>query len=245
MLSASKALVKNNQVRPGQQVPIITKQPPAHSADDSSVELLSTAELSQLAVAKQKQEQAIDQTRSKILAEAKAQALAIKQQAQQEGQQAGYQLGLAQGKVAGQQQAAALIEQAKLNLQQAITTANQFQSEQQSRIEAWGIAIAEKILHQQLDLHPEEVQALIQPILLKIAQPQELVIVKAHSRYHDVLTTYLTRQQQELPQLHFLVMDDDQLGAQKLILESDEALVTCDVHEELEKLKHALSEVDS
>jgi hypothetical protein len=59
-------------------------------------------------------------------------------------------------------------------------------------------------------------------------------MVWANSAYHEALTTKLEQIKGEIPDLRYIIFDDDSLSALQLRVESNESVVDIDIKKELQ-----------
>jgi hypothetical protein len=59
-------------------------------------------------------------------------------------------------------------------------------------------------------------------------------MVWANSAYHESLTTKLEQVKEEIPDLRYIIFDDDSLNALQLRVESNESVVDIDIKKELQ-----------
>jgi len=116
--------------------------------------------------------------------------------------------------------------------------------EQKESIVKYGIKLAEVLLQAELKQEPKRILALLEPILFELEKPDQVIIIKAHSRYHQALNQRLEIMKQN-SNVRYAILDDNSLDLDKVTVESDEALLTLDIHEELDNYFKALIEKET
>lgn len=235
-------VVKQGALLNGKKAPIVTAQPKKqHKKADLLADGNLTPEELELKRQTKRQEAKLNQLRSEII----SQAQQIKDQAQQtgfeSGQKAGYEAGYQEGLTEGNKVAAEIINQAQANLEAANKEVKDFVQTEKQAIINYGIKMAEVLLKSELKADSSKILALLEPILFELEKPDQVIIVKAHSRYHQDLNQRLEIMKQN-SNVRYAILDDNSLGVDKVVVESDEALLTLDIHEELENYFKALIE---
>lgn len=239
-------VVKQGALLNGKKAPIVTAQPKKHhqQADLLADGNLTPEEL-ELKRQSKRQEAKLNQLRSEIISQAQAEGQQIKDQAHQagfeSGQKAGYEAGYQEGLTEGNKVAAEIVNQAQANLEAANKEVKDFVQTEKQAIINYGIKMAEVLLKSELKADSSKILALLEPILFELEKPDQVIIVKAHSRYHQDLNQRLEIMKQN-SNVRYAILDDNSLGVDKVVVESDEALLTLDIHEELENYFKALIE---
>ena len=237
-------VVKQGALLNGKKASIVTtqpkKQPP--QADVFADGSLSPEEL-ELKRQSKRQEAKLNQLRSEIISQAQTEAKQIREQAHQtgfeSGQKAGYEAGYQEGLTEGNKVATEIVNQAQANLEAANKEVKDFVQTEKQAIINYGIKMAEVLLKSELKADSSKILALLEPILFELEKPDQVIIVKAHSRYHQDLNRRLEIMKQN-SNVRYAILDDNNLGLDKVVVESDEALLTLDIHEELDNYFKAL-----
>lgn len=185
-------------------------------------------------------QQKLKQLKEEMLATAEQEAEKLKQTAYETGLQAGKTAGYAAAKKEGQEQMAVLVQQAKENVWHSVTEAEHYSQEKQTEFSQFAVKLAEVLLKTQLELQPEKITTLLAPLLFELEQPDQVILVWAHSQYHAALTQKLTQIKQEVPDFRFIIFDDDSLANLQLKVESNEKVIQIDLHRELQKFLQEL-----
>ena len=127
-----------------------------------------------------------------------------------------------------------LVKQAQDNVEQSLAESKQYLAEKQDEITSFAVQLAETILKTQLELTPEKITAILSPLLFELEKPDEVLMVWANSAYREALTTKLEQIKGEIPDLRYIIFDDDSLSALQLRVESNESVVDIDIKKELQ-----------
>ena len=185
-------------------VPQIKKQDPQLTALDAKLAHQTAA-----------YQQKLKQLKAEMLVDAKQKAAEIKQEAYDSGYAQGKKDGYQEAVTKGQQKMAPLVKQAQDNVEQSLAESKQYLAEKQ-------------------ELTPEKITAILSPLLFELEKPNEVLMVWANSAYHESLTTKLEQVKEEIPDLRYIIFDDDSLNALQLRVESNESVVDIDIKKELQ-----------
>ena len=248
--SNHSSIVKNSAVKPGEGKEIVTKVEVPQVIDPKEAELLSEEERrfaknnQRLAKIELEHKQKLAQMEKDSLAKAKKEAEVIQQKAQEQGYKAGQHQGYQDGYQAGLNEAQKIIDQEQKNLNQTTADCQRLAQEKEAQMREFSIKMAEVLLKKQLELKPEMIVDVINPVLVEFEKPDEMLIIRANSRYHEPLSDRMEKMHQEIPNLRYSVLDDDALGLGEVKLESNESFVTVDIQKELELFLQSLDEKD-
>ena len=204
-------------------VPQIKKQDPQLTALDAKLAHQTAA-----------YQQKLKQLKAEMLVDAKQKAAEIKQEAYDSGYAQGKKDGYQEAVTKGQQKMAPLVKQAQDNVEQSLAESKQYLAEKKDEITSFAVQLAEIILKTQLELTPEKITAILSPLLFELEKPNEVLMVWANSAYHESLTTKLEQVKEEIPDLRYIIFDDDSLNALQLRVESNESVVDIDIKKELQ-----------
>jgi flagellar assembly protein FliH len=175
----------------------------------------------------------------KITSQAQKAAEKLKQKGYQEGytagKEAGYQDGYQQGSKEGRLLAEKLTNQAKQNFQNSLTRANQYTTDKQNEIVTFAVKMAEILIKKELDLEPAVIKEILKTMLLKIKKTDQMLIIRAHPRYHQQLEKQLRLEKKNLPNLRYLILDDFDKSEYQVTVETDGAILSFDLARELER----------
>lgn len=239
-------------------IPVKKEPEPTVNKNKSQIQQLSK---------EQKQLQKVEEMKATILQEANAEAERIKQtalteaaqlkqnaeseaellrtEAQQtglaEGYDQGYQQGHNEGTQAAKQESEELFAQAKHSLQEAIESSKVYVQEKRQEIVQLSVEMAQELIQTKLELDKATILQIVEPILIKLEKPDQLLVIRANERYYDLLVEKMEAKKQEMPFLRFLVLKDALMGPYDLSVESDEALATFELEKELQRFLKQLT----
>lgn len=178
--------------------------------------------------------QELKQLKAEMLKTAQQEAEQVKDEAYQAGYHEGETNGYAEARKKGQQQMDVLIKQAQENVLQSVEEVQEYKTEKQSEIKQFAIRMAEVLLKTQLELQPEKIVSVLAPLLFELEKPDEVILLWANSQYHAALDKKLTEIKSEVPDLRYIIFDDDNLDTLQLKIESNEKVLAVDLQQELE-----------
>ncbi|KRM05951.1 MAG: FliH/SctL family protein [Liquorilactobacillus ghanensis] len=240
-LSAKSILKQAAVAESGQAKAIITKQPQKEKSATADEKLwLEDGTLNpQTNLISSEKKVELKSIRQQVLDQAHQDAEKLKKQGYQAGnaagQKAGYQAGYQKGLAAGQKLAEQLTVQAKQNVKYSLTAAHDYVVDKQAELMKFAVEMAEVLVKRKLDQDPAAISALLEPMLLKMQQPEQLLTIHAHPRYHQQLERQMKLEKQKLPGFRYLILDDADKSAYQVSVESDEGLTSFDLAQELER----------
>lgn len=173
----------------------------------------------------------------KVIVQAKKAAEQLKQKGYNDGfakgKKTGYQEGYQNGSQEGRALTEKLTKQAEQNLQTALNAANQYSVTKQNELIDFAMKMAEILIKKKLDLDPATIKNILQPLLLKIRQPDQMLIIKAHPRYHQQIEKQMKIELNKLPNMRYLILDDFEYSAYQVTVETDAAVLSFDLEKEL------------
>lgn len=113
--------------------------------------------------------------------------------------------------------------------------------EKQQELLQFSVQMAQELIRTQLDFDDATILNIIEPILLKLEKPEQLLVVRANEKYHDLLVEKMETKKQEMPSMRYLVLKDATMDPYNLTVESEEALATFDLEEELHRFLQQLA----
>jgi flagellar biosynthesis/type III secretory pathway protein FliH len=269
---ASKMQWSNNSLLKGSAIDksttaksIVTTRPIIPEKKEPEFNLTKNKTRAQQLSKEQRQLQQLEEMKAKILQEAHEEAKRIKQtalleaaQIEQEAENVqiqAHQLGLAEGHEQGfqqgheegmkkvQEEAEHLFIQAKESLQEAIESSAIYVQEKRQEIIQLSVEMTQELIQTKLEIDNETILKIVEPILIKLEKPDQLIVIRANARYYDLLIEKMESRKQEIPFLRFLVLKDELMGPYYVSVESDEALVTFELEKELKRfLKQLIKE---
>lgn len=181
--------------------------------------------------------------RQQIMTKAQEAAEALKSQAFTEGQAAGYEDGYQEGKLAGDQMAQQISFEAEQNYAAAQAEIATYLRDKEAEIVAFAVEMAGEIVKKQITLDETTIGTILAPILMNLAQPDQLVTVTANPVHHDILAAKLDDKKNEIPNFHYLIIDNMQFELTDLKVETSDTLVVFDLETELKNLLKQLQKV--
>lgn len=253
MMLSSSSLVKANQVVSSIPSKIIATEIPTNHAVGDWHKVNNQ-------FSKERQEHfehelaKIEEQKFKILQEALAEAEQIKQKAYDEGyqlgemagNQQGYQTGYNEGYQKGYQEAKIetdnLLLQAKDSYQTALESSKQYIKEKEQQLIEASVQMTELLIEQSLKMDPEVVLSIVNPILVDLEQPDQLVTIRCHMNYVPLFTERLEKMKQEILNFRYVVLKDASMSPTELIVESENQRIELDVKQELQALLAKIKE---
>lgn len=167
------------------------------------------------------------------------------QQALESGQQQGYQAGYDQGYQVGMDQAKTAAEnifvQAQSSLEEALEMREEYIREKQQEIIQLSVEMAQALIQTQFDFDENTIVNILEPILLKLEKPDQLIVIRANEKYYSLLLEKMDEKKRDFPSTRYLVLKDTMMEPYNLTVESDEALITFDLETELKKFLKQLA----
>ena len=253
MMLSSSSLVKANQVVSSIPSKIIATELPTNPAVNDWHKVNNQ-------FSKERQEHfehelaKIEEQKFQILQAAMQEAEQIKQKAYEEGYQLGEMAGSQQGYQAGyndgyqkgyqeaKEETEALLQEAKDSFHAAIKTSQQFiQEKEQTLIEA-SVQMTELLIEQSLKIDPATILSIINPVLIDLEQPDQLVSIRCHADYVPLLSERLEKMKKEILNFRYVVLKDMSMSPTELIIESENQRIELDVRQELEALLAKIKE---
>ena len=213
-----------------------------------------TEEAAEEIEAAQKKSEAIIQSaieeREALLKEAHADIEQMKQdvrmQAYEKGFKEGYDTGFSEGMATGQKEAtemhADLMKQARQSITDAQLDIEAYVKEKKDSLLSLSVHMAEKIVHEQLDLSPEGILELVRPILIQLDQKEDYVSLTVHPSKRQFVRDRLPFLEKSYPGVRFSILQDETVLALGCIVESAHKVVNLQVKEQLEAMIHEMKE---
>lgn len=232
LLSNNNVIKQHKVIENDKPSEIVTKLPKHQEIKEYNANLVSEETDEQV--------NQLNSLRNNILAQAQIEADELKQQAMQTGHDVGRQQGYAEGLNQGNIRATQLIEEAEKNLVNTVKTINDYTKSKQQEIVGLAIEMAQIIIKEQLTIEPTKILKILEPILLKLEEPDEFIKIKAHPHYHAALAEKLASQKRILGSLRYVLLDDTSLAIDHVVVESNETVTVVDIEAELNKFMNEL-----
>lgn len=224
------------------------EEEPEEYNDESSQEAAD-----ELAQAQQKSDQLLKKAQTekeRILEEAEAEISQIKEaaykEAFEEGQKAGYATGFSEGKEEGYQsgkvESQELVDQARQTLTEAQIDIEAYIEEKKESLLSLSVHMAEKIVQEQLDLLPDGILELVNPILHQLDHKEDYVSLTVHSSKRLEIRDKLPYLEKNYPGVRFVVFGDDNVDTLGCVVESAHKVVDLQVKKQLEAMVEEMKE---
>lgn len=198
----------------------------------------------ELEKARQRSDQLIKKAQTekeRMLEEAEAYIRQIKEEAYakafEEGQKAGYETGFSEGKekgyLDGQSESQALVDQARQTLSEAQLDIEAYIEEKKESLLSLSVHMAEKIVQEQLDLLPDGILELVNPILHQLDHKEDYVSLTVHSSKRLEIREKLPYLEKNYPGVRFVVFGDDNVDPLGCVVESAHKVVDLQVKNQL------------
>lgn len=178
-------------------------------------------------------QQKLKQLKAQMLVDAQEEAQRIKQEAYDAGHAQGKKDGYQQALTAGKKEMATLVDQAKANVEKSLKESSDYIADKKTEIISFVEKMTESILQTQLEIAPKKIISILSPLLFELEKADEVLLIWANSSYHDALSTKLKQIKSEIPDIRYIIFDDDSLDALQIRVESNEAVVDIDIKKEL------------
>lgn len=207
----------------------------------------------ELELAKQKSAQLIEKARTEkelLIEEAMKEVEQLKEeaynQAFEEGKKAGFEAGFNQGKEtgfnAGKQESERLIKVAQDSITEAQLDIAQYIEEKKDSLLSLSVHMAEKIVHEQLDLLPNGIMELVHPILHQLDRKEDYVSLTVHSSKRLELRNQLPTLEKTYPGIRFIILQDDNVEQYGCVIESAHKVVDVQVKKQLDAMLEEMKE---
>lgn len=187
-------------------------------------------------------EMALQPYREQLMADAKIAAEALKDRAYAEGKAQGYDDGYAEGKAVGDQMAHQISMEATQNFATAQAEIGSYVIAKQNELVTLAVEMASAIVKTKIELEPETLATVITPMLQKLAEPDQLLTVTANPACREILQAKLESKKAEINNFRYLILDDMQLAATDLKVETSDSLIVFNLENELQELLQQLQQ---
>jgi len=167
-------------------------------------------------------------------------------QAFDEGKKAGFQEGFNQGRKdgfnAGKEESDKLIQTARSSVTEAQQDIARYIEEKKDSLLSLSVHMAEKIVHEQLDLLPNGIMELVHPILHQLDRKEDYVSLTVHSSMRQQLKDQLPVLEKTYPGIRFIILQDDNIETYGCVIESAHKVVDVQVRKQLEAILMEMKE---
>ncbi|GEK89357.1 flagellar assembly protein FliH [Alkalibacterium putridalgicola] len=207
----------------------------------------------ELELAKQKSLELIEKAQTEkeqLIEEAMQEVEQLKEEAYKaafdEGKQAGFEAGYKQGNedgfTAGKQESERLIKVAQQSITEAQLDITKYIEEKKDSLLSLSVHMAEKILHEQLDLLPEGILELVHPILHQLDRKEDYVSLTVHSSMRQTFKNHIPALEKAYPGIRFIILQDDNVEQYGCVIESAHKVVDVQVRKQLDALIEEMKE---
>lgn len=207
----------------------------------------------ELELAKEKSAQLIEKAlteKEQLIDDAMQEVEQLKEEAYkaafEEGKQAGFEQGYKEGNdagfTAGKQESDRLIKVAQQSLSEAQQDITQYIEEKKDSLLSLSVHMAEKIVHEQLDLLPNGILELVHPILHQLDRKEDYVSLTVHSSMRQMLKEQIPMLEKTYPGVRFIVLQDDNVEQYGCVIESAHKVVDVQVRKQLDALIDEMKE---
>ncbi|SFC40209.1 flagellar assembly protein FliH [Alkalibacterium subtropicum] len=207
----------------------------------------------ELELAKQKSAELIEKAQTEkeqLIEEAMQEVEQLKEEAYktafEEGKQAGFEAGYKEGNeagfTAGKQESEQLIKVAQQSVTEAQEAITKYIEEKKDSLLSLSVHMAEKIVHEQLDLLPEGILELVHPILHQLDRKEDYVSLTVHSSMRQKFKEQIPMLEKAYPGVRFIVLQDDNVEQYGCVIESAHKVVDVQVRKQLDALVEEMKE---
>ncbi|MFT8824229.1 MAG: FliH/SctL family protein [Liquorilactobacillus mali] len=234
MQLSNKNLVKSNSISSiEEKKKIVTKAPEPREIHEMKAKL---------GQAGKQQRESLEVLKETIIENAKVEANKIRDKAYEDGEREGFEKGYQDGKNEGQKVAAELIEKARKNYKDIVADIKRYEHDKHDEIFEFAVEMAEVVLKHRIDEDASELLALIEPIFFKLEKPDQIFIIHANERYHDLIMKKMEEKRSEVSRLRYTIINDSKMGLYEINIESSDSLETFNLKSELEKYVKSVEE---
>jgi flagellar assembly protein FliH len=162
----------------------------------------------------------------------------IKEEARQASASEGYEKGYAKGVQDGLEDARKETEELRANAIEMIEDAKRksktYYEENEEKILKLAIKIAEKIVHQSIDSHSENVMLLARPILQEYGKTENIILT-CHPDNVELVQSHIPEIEKLCPNAHLLILEDKSLERNGLIIENENQITDLQNKKQLDR----------
>lgn len=162
----------------------------------------------------------------------------IKENARIASASEGYEQGYKEGFQFGHEEARKETEKQRANAIDMVEDANRkikaYYEENEEKVLRLAIKIAEKIVHQTIDSHSENIMILARPILQEYGKTEN-IIISCHPDNVELVQSYIPEIEKLCPNAHLLILEDKSLERNGLIIENENQITDLQIKKQLER----------
>lgn len=162
----------------------------------------------------------------------------MKEEARRESASLGYDKGYKEGFQCGLESARKETEERRANaicmIEDAERKIKTYYEENEEKILLLAIKIAEKIVHQSIDSHSENVMLLARPILQEYGKTENIILT-CHPDNVELVQLHIPEIEKLCPNAHLLILEDKSLEKNGLIIENENQITDLQIKKQLER----------
>ena len=162
----------------------------------------------------------------------------IKENARIASASEGYEQGYKEGFQFGHEEARKETGKQRANAIDMVEDANRkikaYYEENEEKVLRLAIKIAEKIVHQTIDSHSENIMILARPILQEYGKTEN-IIISCHPDNVELVQSYIPEIEKLCPNAHLLILEDKSLEKNGLIIENENQITDLQIKKQLER----------
>lgn len=162
----------------------------------------------------------------------------IKEKARIASASEGYDQGYKEGFQFGHEEARKETEKQRANAIDMVEDAERkikaYYEENEEKVLMLAIKIAEKIVHQTIDFHSENVMILARPILQEYGKTEN-IIISCHPDNVELVQSYIPEIEKLCPNAHLLILEDKSLEKNGLIIENENQITDLQIKKQLDR----------
>jgi len=162
----------------------------------------------------------------------------IKENARIASASEGYEQGYKEGFQFGHEEARKETGKQRANAIDMVEDANRkikaYCEENEEKVLRLAIKIAEKIVHQTIDSHSENIMILARPILQEYGKTEN-IIISCHPDNVELVQSYIPEIEKLCPNAHLLILEDKSLEKNGLIIENENQITDLQIKKQLER----------
>lgn len=185
--------------------------------------------------------QVMEETRSQrqaIIENAMIEIEHLKEEARLESASLGYEKGYDEGFQHGLEEARKETEERRANaigmIEDAERKIKTYYEENEEKILMLAIKIAEKIVHQSIDAHSENVMLLARPILQEYGKTENIILT-CHPDNVELMQSHIPEIEKLCPNAHLLILEDKSLERNGLIIENENQITDLQIKKQLDR----------
>ncbi len=186
----------------------------------------------------------ISSQRQAIMENAMLEIEHLKEEARRESASLGYEKGYEEGFQNGLEEARKETAERRANAIGMVLDAERkiktYYEENEEKILNLAIKIAEKIVHQSIDAHSENIMLLARPILQEYGKTEN-VILTCHPDNVELLHSHIPEIEKLCPNAHLLILEDKSLERNGLIIENENQITDLQIRKQLDRFLELVS----